>query len=154
MRMGHQFSLVMLDLDNFKCINDQAGHETGDAALCMLAELLRAGLRAVDTAARFGGDEFIVILPQANTEGALLVAERLRKGIEEMDVPGFGKVTCSFGIATFPDHASSRDSLIAAADRALYSSKDAGRNRVSVVEPFLFVEGEPSVELADAMQRL
>jgi diguanylate cyclase (GGDEF)-like protein len=154
MRMGQQLSLVMLDLDNFKHINDQAGHEAGDAALCMLADLLRSGLRVVDTAARFGGDEFIVILTQANTEGALLVAERLRKGIEEMNVPGFGKVTCSFGIATFPDHASSRDTLIAAADRALYSSKDAGRNRVSVVEPFLFVEGELSVDLADAMQRL
>ena len=72
------------------------------------------------------------------------MAERLRKGIEDLDVPGFGNVTCSFGIATFPEHASSRDTLIAAADRALYSSKDAGRNRVSVVEPFLFVEGEPS----------
>ena len=59
MRMGHQFSLVMLDMDNFKRINDQAGHEAGDTALCMLAELLRAELRAVDTAARFGGDEFI-----------------------------------------------------------------------------------------------
>ena len=154
MRMGHQFSLVMLDLDHFKRINDQAGHEAGDAALCMLAELLHGGLRAVDTAARFGGDEFMIILPQANTEGALLVAERLRKRIEEMNVPGFGKVTSSFGIATFPDHGSSRDMLLLAADRALYSSKDAGRNRISVAEPFLFVEGEPSVELADAMRRL
>ncbi len=154
MRMGQQLSVVMLDLDNFKCINDQAGHEVGDTALCMLAELLRAGLRAVDTAARFGGDEFMIILTQANTEGALLVAERLRKCIEEMNVPGFGNVTCSFGIATFPEHGSSRDKLIAVADRALYSSKNAGRNRVSVGEPFLFVEGEPSVELADAMQRL
>jgi diguanylate cyclase (GGDEF)-like protein len=154
MRMGHQISVVMLDLDNFKRINDQAGHEVGDVALCMLAELLRGGLRVVDTAARFGGDEFVVILPQANTDGALLVAERLRKSIEQMDVPGFGKVTCSLGIATFPDHGSSRDMLLLAADRALYNSKDAGRNRVSVAEPFLFVAGEPSVELADAMQRL
>lgn len=152
-RMGHQLSLVMLDLDNFKHINDQAGHETGDVALCMLAEIL-SGLRAVDTAARFGGDEFVIVLPQANTEGALLVAERLRQRIEEMDVPGFGKVTCSFGVATFPDHASSRDTLIVAADRALYSSKNAGRNRVSVVEPLLFADGVPSVELADTMQRL
>jgi GGDEF domain-containing protein len=82
------------------------------------------------------------------------VAERLRKGIEDMYVPGFGKVTCSFGVATFPDHGSSRDMLLVAADRALYISKDGGRNRVSVAEPFLFVEGELSVELADAMQRL
>lgn len=154
MRMGHQFSLVMVDLDNFKRVNDQAGHEAGDVTLCMLADLLRGGLRVVDTAARFGGDEFVIILPQANSEGALLVAERLRKRIVEMSVPGFGQVTCSFGIATFPDHGSSRDMLLAAADRALYSSKDAGRNRVSVAEPFLFVEGKLSVELADAMHRL
>lgn len=154
MRMGHQLSLLMLDLDNFKRINDQAGHEVGDVALCMLAEVLRSGLRVVDTAARFGGDEFVVILPQADREGAQLVAERLRQRIEQMSVPGFGKVTCSLGIATFPDHGSSRDMLLMAADRALYNSKDAGRNRVSFAEPFLFVEGKLSVELTDAMQRL
>ena len=124
----------MLDLDNFKHINDQAGHDAGDVALCMLADNLRAELRAVDTAARFGGDEFVIILPQANTEGAVIVAERLRTRIEQMEVPGFGKVTSSFGVATFPDHASSRDTLVVAADRALYNSKDAGRNRVSVAE--------------------
>ena len=153
-RMSQQLSVVMLDLDNFKEINDDAGHTAGDATLCMLAEILGGGLRVVDTAARFGGDEFMVILPQANTEGALLVAERLRKRIATMNVPGVGQVTCSFGIATFPNHASSRNELIAAADRALYSSKNAGRNRVSVVEAFLFDERGPSVELSDAMQRL
>jgi diguanylate cyclase (GGDEF)-like protein len=153
-RMGQQLSLVMLDFDYFKYVNDRAGHEAGDVVLRGLAEILRVGLRVVDTAARFGGDEFVVILPQANTEGALLVAERLRKRIGEMNVPGFGKVTCSFGIATFPDHASSKDTLIAAADRALYLSKNAGRNRVSITQPFLFHEGALSAELADAMQRL
>ena len=153
-RMGQQLSLIMLDLDYFKGVNDQSGHEAGDAVLCGLAEILRIGLRVVDTAARFGGDEFVVILPQANSDGALLVAERLRKRIEKMDVPGFGKVTCSFGIATFPNHASSGDKLIAAADRALYSSKNAGGNRVSVVELFLFDEAGLSMELSDAMQRL
>ena len=153
-RMGHQLSVVMLDLDDFKHVNDQAGHEAGDVALCMLAETLRTGLRVVDTPARFGGDEFIIVLPQASSEGAQLVAERLRKRIEEMDVPGFGKVTASFGVATFPDHASSRDALLSAADRALYSSKHAGRNRVSLAEPHLFAAGTRSAELADAMQRL
>jgi diguanylate cyclase (GGDEF)-like protein len=157
-RMRQPLSLIMLDLDNFKHINDQAGHEAGDLALCMLAENLRAELRAVDTAARFGGDEFVVILPQANTEGAVLVAERLRARVEQMEVPGFGKVTSSFGVATFPDHASSRDTLVVAADRALYDSKDAGRNRVSVTDasPFAapFEPCEPSGELIDAMQRL
>ena len=144
----------MLDCDNFKLINDRAGHEAGDVALRMFADNVRAELRAVDCAARFGGDEFVIILPQANTEGALLVAERLRQRIEEMEVPGFGRVTCSFGVATFPDHASSRDTLIVAADRALYCSKNAGRNRVSVAEPFLLADGEPTIELTDAMQRL
>ena len=153
-RLGRPLSLIMLDFDNFKNINDQAGHEGGDLALRMFADSIRADLRAVDCAARFGGDEFVIILPQADTAGALLVAERLRTRIEQMDVPGYGRVTSSFGVATFPDHASSRDTLIVAADRALYSSKNAGRNRVSVVEPFLLVDGEPRAELADAVQRL
>jgi diguanylate cyclase (GGDEF)-like protein len=153
-RLRQPLSLIMLDFDNFKHINDRAGHEAGDMALRMFAENVLAELRGVDCAARFGGDEFVVILPQADTEGALLVAERLRKRIEKMEVPGFGKVTASFGVATFPDHASSRDTLIVAADRALYTSKDEGRNRVTVVEPFLFADGKPSIELADAMQRL
>jgi diguanylate cyclase (GGDEF)-like protein len=134
MRMHQPLSLIMLDFDNFKTVNDKAGHGTGDTALRMLADHLRAELRAVDTAARFGGDEFVIILPQSGTDGALLVAERLRKRIEQMDVPGVGSVTVSFGIATFPDHAASRDTLVVAADRALYYSKEAGRNRVSTVE--------------------
>jgi diguanylate cyclase (GGDEF)-like protein len=160
-RMRQPLSLIMLDLDHFKHINDQAGHETGDLALRMLASNLRAELRAVDTAARFGGDEFVIILPQANSEGALLVAERLRKRVEQMEVPAFGQVTASFGIATFPNHASSRDTLVVAADRALYKSKEAGRNRVSLPteEPcevnFAGVEEDGHViDLIDAMQRL
>lgn len=153
-RMRQPVSLIMLDLDNFKHINDQAGHEAGDVALRMLADNLRVELRAVDTAARFGGDEFVIILPQANTEGAVLVAERLRTRIEQMEVPGFGKVTSSFGVATFPDHASCRDTLVVAADRALYNSKNAGRNRVTVIDPVLFEDSEPSAELVDALQRL
>jgi diguanylate cyclase (GGDEF)-like protein len=153
-RLRQPLSLIMLDIDNFKLINDQAGHETGDLALRIFADNIRAELRAVDCAARYGGDEFVIILPQADIEGANIVAERLRKRIEQTPVPGFGKVTTSLGIATFPEHASSRDTLIAAADRALYGSKNAGRNRVTSFEPFPFADGEPSVELVDAMQRL
>jgi diguanylate cyclase (GGDEF)-like protein len=151
----------MLDLDNFKHINDQAGHEAGDLALRMLADNLRAELRAVDTAARFGGDEFVIILPQANTEGAMMVAERLRKRIEQTAVPGFGHMTASLGVATFPIHASSRDTLAVAADRALYYSKHSGRNRVSLPTEeysgsrisFGDEHGADS-DLIDAMQRL
>jgi diguanylate cyclase (GGDEF)-like protein len=160
-RMRQPLSLVMLDLDNFKHINDQAGHDAGDAALVMLADSLRAELRAVDTAARFGGDEFVIILPQANKDGALIVAERLRRRMEKIDVPDFGQITASFGVATFPTHASSRDTLVVAADRALYNSKHAGRNRVSLPaeEAYEIFAGDaadshPELDLIDAMQRL
>jgi diguanylate cyclase (GGDEF)-like protein len=160
-RMRQPLSLIMLDLDHFKQINDQAGHETGDVALRMLADTLRAELRAVDTAARFGGDEFVAILPQANHEGAELVAERLRKRIEETIVPGYGQVTASFGVATFPTHASSRDTLVVAADRALYNSKNSGRNRISFPteeSDHVFISPaetlERSLDVTDALQRL
>ena len=131
-RMRQPLSLIMLDADSFKRINDQAGHDTGDCALRIMADNLRTELRAVDSAARFGGDEFAVILPQADIEGALIVAERLRKKIAETKIPGYGFMTASFGIATFPVHASSRDTLVITADRALYESKAGGRNRVSL----------------------
>jgi diguanylate cyclase (GGDEF)-like protein len=160
-RMRQPLSLIMLDLDNFKQINDQAGHDAGDMALRLLADNLRAELRAVDTAARFGGDEFVIILPQANSEGALLVAERLRKRMAEIDVPNFGQVTASLGVATFPLHASSRDTLVVAADRALYNSKNCGRNRVSLppeesIESAasVFATKDPNIDLIEALQRL
>ena len=130
-RMRQPLSLIILDLDNFKEINDAAGHETGDLALRLLADSVRANLRAVDTAVRYGGDEFVVILPQANIQGGLIVAERLRSRIEQIEVPGFGRLTASLGLATFPVHGSSRDTLLLAADRALYTSKELGRNRIS-----------------------
>jgi diguanylate cyclase (GGDEF)-like protein len=83
-------------------------------------------------AARFSEDEFAIILPQAAVEGAMIVADRLRKRIEETSVPGYGAITASFGVATFPAHASSRETIIEAADRALEMSKNSGRNCVSV----------------------
>ncbi|MCM3873385.1 MAG: sensor domain-containing diguanylate cyclase [Pyrinomonadaceae bacterium] len=130
-RISQPLSLIILDLDNFKDINDRAGHETGDLALRLLADSVRANLRAVDTAVRYGGDEFVVILPQANIQGGLIVAERLRSRIEQIEVPGFGRLSASLGLATFPIHGSSRDTLLQAADRALYTSKESGRNRIS-----------------------
>jgi diguanylate cyclase (GGDEF)-like protein len=131
MRMRRPLSLIMLDADNFKKINDQAGHDVGDSALLLIANNLREELRAVDSAARFGGDEFAVILPQADVEGAMIVAQRLRKRIAETEIPGYGFMTASFGLATFPTHASARDTLFVAADQALYNSKASGRNLVS-----------------------
>jgi len=131
-RMRQPISLIMIDLDHFKDINDRAGHDAGDMALRMLSEILRSELRTVDTAARFGGDEFAIILPQAALEGARIVAERLRVRIEQMEIPGFGTATASIGLASFPVHASSCETLISAADRALYKSKRSGRNCISL----------------------
>jgi diguanylate cyclase (GGDEF)-like protein len=134
-RLHQPVSLMMLDLDRFKQLNDSSGHDAGDAALRQLAECFRQELRAVDTAARLGGDEFAMILPRAYADGASIVAERLRAAIEKIEVPGFGNLSASIGIATFPSHASRHADLVTAADRALYAAKRAGRNRVCVTEP-------------------
>jgi len=133
-RLHHPLSLVMLDLDRFKHLNDSAGHDAGDAALRKLADSFRQELRSVDSPARFGGDEFALILPQAYSEGAQVVAERLRARIEQIEIPGFGNLSASIGIASFPEHASTRAQLITAADAALYSAKRTGRNRVCVAD--------------------
>jgi diguanylate cyclase (GGDEF)-like protein len=133
-RLHQPLSLVMLDLDRFKQLNDSAGHDAGDSALRKLADCFRQELRGVDTAARFGGDEFALILPQAYSEGAQLVAERLRIKIEQIQIPGFGYLAASIGIAAFPLHANSRADLIQAADAALYCAKRSGRNRVALFE--------------------
>jgi diguanylate cyclase (GGDEF)-like protein len=129
-RMRQPVSLILLDIDHFKRVNDAHGHDAGDAALRLLAGALREEVRGVDTAARYGGEEFAIILPQAGEEGALVVAERLRSRIERTEVPGVGFITASLGVATFPLHASSRELLVTTADRALYQAKRTGRNRV------------------------
>src|SRR5262249_4985363 len=132
-RRTHQaLSLVLLDLDRFKHLNDSAGHEAGDAALRKLAGCFRQELRGTDAAARFGGDEFAVILPRTQPNGALIVAERLRAHIEKIHIADFGNLTASIGIASFPDHGGTHAELFRAADEALYAAKGAGRNCVRV----------------------
>jgi diguanylate cyclase (GGDEF)-like protein len=133
-RLNQPVALLMLDLDRFKQLNDTVGHDAGDAALRLLADCFRSELRAVDMAARFGGDEFGLILPQAYPDGASIVAERLRERIEEIEIAGFGHLTASIGIAVFPQDAPSRRELVSAADMALYRAKRAGRNRVVVFD--------------------
>jgi diguanylate cyclase (GGDEF)-like protein len=129
-RMRQPVSLILLDIDHFKRVNDTHGHDAGDAALRILANALREEVRGVDTAARYGGEEFAIILPQAGAEGAYVVAERLRSRIERTEVPGVGCITASLGVATFPNDASSRELLVTSADRALFLAKRSGRNRV------------------------
>lgn len=151
MRMRQSLSLILLDLDNFKKVNDTHGHDAGDIALRMLADGLREELRGVDTAARYGGEEFAVILPQAGLEGASIVAERLRARVESMEVPGIGHITASFGVATFPQHATSRSTLIVNADRALYQAKHLGRNRVCLASSIAGGTGGDAIQLEDAV---
>jgi len=133
-RLHQPLSLLMVDLDCFKQLNDTVGHDAGDDALRKLTDGFRNELRGVDTPARFGGDEFAVILPQAYSEGAMLVAERLRACIERIEIPGFGTLSASIGVASFPADASSRAELVRTADAALYEAKRSGRNRVCAAE--------------------
>ena len=131
---GNKFALLMMDLDKFKQVNDTHGHVAGDAVLQRLGEILHQSVRENDLIFRYGGEEFIVILPAADTKAALHVAERIRAATEAA-VFGEGsidlKLTISVGVATCPDAPSVHD-LIVDADQALYAAKDQGRNRVVV----------------------
>ncbi|MBC7795328.1 MAG: sensor domain-containing diguanylate cyclase [Pyrinomonadaceae bacterium] len=125
-------SVIMIDLDKFKSINDNFGHSIGDRVLKLTANVLKGKLRVFDTLARYGGEEFIVILPQTNLEGACLVAERLRHALETTEMPEVKKVTASLGVASFPEVTDSMKDLVEFADQALYRAKTSGRNRVCV----------------------
>ncbi len=138
-RFGNELSLVMIDVDHFKHYNDANGHSAGDEVLKAVAATLSTSVRKVDTVARFGGEEFSVVLPQIERAEAEAVAEKLRRAIAKTDFahgdrqPG-GRVTISVGFATFPTDAADLATLVDAADSALYASKRGGRNRVTAFE--------------------
>ena len=139
-RFGTPLALVMLDLDYFKQINDEYGHQQGDEVLALVADVLRDFSRDIDAPARYGGEELAVILPQTDSEGAAQLAERIREAVERLEVPrvdgeGTLRPQASFGVAALPESAADRDALIAAADAALYRAKRRGRNRVERAEP-------------------
>jgi diguanylate cyclase (GGDEF)-like protein len=134
-RFGHELSLIILDVDNFKSVNDTYGHLQGDEVLRLIGRLLLEQPRAIDEPARYGGEEFVVALPETGMDGAVEMAERIRERLEEEEIPlldGSGKlkVTASFGTATVPLSAESVRELFAAADDALYEAKRTGKNRV------------------------
>ena len=129
-RNNNQVSLILLDLDHLKRINDTHGHRTGDAALCHVASIMQGAVREVDVCARYGGEEFVVILPQCDRESAIDVAERLRQSISSSPVSRAEQITASIGVATYPSGAKNKEELIEMADRAMYLAKAAGRNRV------------------------
>ena len=135
-RYGGQLSLLLLDLDQFKQINDQQGHTVGDRVLQRVGALIRLHVRAADVPCRYGGDEFAVILPDSPTSDALFVAERIRASIESAfeaePISGqFLRVTCSGGLATLPPDSTTPHALLGAADRALYAAKSGGGNRIA-----------------------
>ena len=135
-RQGGSLSLVMLDVDHFKPYNDRYGHEAGDALLRELGVWLASQLRQGDVPCRYGGEEFVLILPGASLEGTRARAERLREAVRLLRVQhrdqALDPITVSLGIASYPLHGATADALLRAADLALYRAKADGRNRVGV----------------------
>jgi diguanylate cyclase (GGDEF)-like protein len=124
-------SAILCDLDHFKQVNDLYGHDKGDEALAAAATALRVGLRESDIAGRYGGEEFLLLLPDTTLEGALIAAEKLREELLRVTIPGVAQqLTASFGVACFPVDAGDPESLVRVADRALYAAKARGRNCV------------------------
>jgi diguanylate cyclase (GGDEF)-like protein len=133
-RYQYTFSVILLDIDHFKHVNDTHGHIVGDAVLVRLACILKKHIRENDTLGRWGGEEFLLILPHTDLDRACALAEKLRQTIEAEVFPVAGYKTCSFGITScYPGDNMTR--LLARADHALYEAKNLGRNRVQVQEP-------------------
>ncbi len=151
-RERRPISVIMADLDHFKTINDRHGHQAGDQVLRGFADLVRANARASDICCRYGGEEFLLVLPRMPHVTALARAEQLRIALATTLIP-YGnhhlKLTASFGIATYPDDAATADTLIASADAALYRAKKHGRNRVEGCAPARHSASRPRTRPTD-----
>ncbi len=130
-RHNHPLSLLMIDLDYLKIVNDRFGHPSGDMVIRTIAETIRQSCREFDFAARYGGEEFTVILPETPLAGAIHVADRIREKIAMVQFAGIGKVTASIGVSNYPMNALAKEDLIRVADQALYIAKNGGRDRVA-----------------------
>jgi diguanylate cyclase (GGDEF)-like protein len=136
-RSGRGFCLLMMDLDELKAINDRLGHFHGDRVLNAVGQVVSEGVRRIDTAARYGGDEFVVLLPETDPTGAFVLAEKIRIGVNELalDLPDDTvRPSMSVGVVSYPEDGSTADELMISADRAMYTSKRAGKNRVTGVD--------------------
>ncbi len=134
-RYRSNLSLIFIDLDNLKRVNELYGHTMGSRAIRAVADRVMPLIRTVDKLFRYGGDEFCVVLPETGWRGALEVAERLRAAVSAapfLEEVGTVKLTASFGVASYPEHANSREELVRSADQAMYRIKQAGKNSISV----------------------
>jgi diguanylate cyclase (GGDEF)-like protein len=131
-RSGRAFCLVMADLDDLKSVNDRFGHVAGDQVLRSVADIIRNGVRKIDVAARYGGDEFVALLPETDPTGGWVLAEKIRLTVAEQGLPGVEPgPTVSVGVVSYPADGRSADALLVSADRAMYASKRGGKNRVA-----------------------
>jgi diguanylate cyclase len=126
---------VLMDLDNLKQINDRHGHAAGDRALALIGATIAASLRETDFAARIGGDEFVLLLPDTGRDGARTAAEKLRAAVAAVQAGDIGQISASLGVAIMPDDATDAESLLREADAALYAAKEQGRNCIAVYTP-------------------
>jgi len=135
-RHGRNLSLLFLDIDRFKRINDEYGHQVGDRVLREVAKVLTANLRKIDYVFRYGGDEFVIILPETPLEGAQVIAERLRQRVEHFLFSGGRdlklRLTVSIGIASFPEHSMTAEGLLQKADAAMYAAKEESKNKIMI----------------------
>ena len=129
-RYHHQLSLLYLDVDDFKAVNDRCGHGEGNRLLRRLTAILCASLRSVDTAARLGGDEFVVLMPETGNRAAEQLAERLMEALAKETTSEAEPLTCSLGLVTFRSQPASVEALLEAGDRLMYEAKAAGKNRL------------------------
>lgn len=135
-RYNNCFSVAIVDLDNFKGINDNAGHAAGDKALCQLAKIMNQSIRETDVVARYGGDEFVLLMPETKLNEAIVLSERLRRQVESLSIPGVQPVTISCGIAEWAGCAEDTpERILKRADAALYEAKHKGRNQVAASQP-------------------
>ena len=134
-RQNQKFTVIGLDLDHLKQINDTYGHNYGDIAIKAIAQVLKNNARSIDIAARMGGEEFNLLLPGVDSAGGCIAAERIRKAIAAVELEKIGHITASLGVATYLEHSEDIEDLLELADRAMYESKRNGRNRVTIARP-------------------
>ena len=130
-RFDTKFTLIVLDIDDFRKVNNKFGHLEGDRVLVMFAEFLRSSVREVDSVLRYGGDEFVILMPNSDARGAMELGHRIITGLNTTEIRSH-RIHCSLGLATFPDDATKPDALLGYADDLMYQAKQQGKNRIGV----------------------